>query len=149
MKYGLAILLLASCVGVAEAGPRCYLAKEIEADQAVQFQTELMVVSSTCRVTSYTDFTSRNRAAIVSYQSDLIEYFRRNGEHDATSAFETYLTHLANETSLRTGNEAPDALCAQSAKWLSAAKAVGPADFHQIAATRAADRSASYRRCDG
>lgn len=149
MKVGLVALLMMSCAVAAQAAPRCYLPKEIEADEAVQFQTELMVVSNTCRAPSYTDFTRHNRTAIIAYQHELIEHFRRNGERNAETAFETYLTHLANESSLRNGKEAPASLCAHSAEMLTSADALGPEEFRRLAASRAADHGAAYRRCRG
>jgi hypothetical protein len=149
MKYGLVSLLVLSCVATtATAAPRCYLTQEIEADQAVQFQTELMVVSDTCKVPSYTDFSRRNRGEIVAYQHALMERFRRGGERHADTALETYLTHLANEVALRSGQMPPATLCAQSATWLTAADAYGPEDFHHLAAARAVDHRASYVSCE-
>jgi hypothetical protein len=151
MRSGLVVLAMLGamfgCMFAAQAAPECYLSREIEADQAVQYATELMVVSSTCRTPSYTSFTQRNRKLIIDYQNALIEHYRRSGERRAESAFETYLTHLANETALRTGQEAPQALCTQSASWLSAADAIGPEEFRRLIASRATVRGAAYRRC--
>jgi hypothetical protein len=149
MRRGLLILLLLSAAAGADAAPACYRANEVEADQAVQFQTELMVVSNACKVPIYTKFTQRNRSTIVDYQHELIEHFRRAGERHAETVFETYLTHLANESALRAGEQPPEALCAQSAGWLSAADVTGPEEFRRLAASRAAVRSPAYPRCGG
>ena len=101
MRWGFLILLLVSYAAGADAAQVCYLANEVEADQAVQFQTELMVVSNACKTPIYTKFTERNRSAIVDYQHELIAHFRRSGERHAETVFETYLTHLATERGLK------------------------------------------------
>jgi hypothetical protein len=143
----LTLAMIACAAGSAAAAPLCYEAREIEADQAVQFQTELMVLSNACRTPSYTNFTQRNRLAIIDYQGALMARFRRAGEHHADLALETYLTHLANETALRQGGQAPDQLCAQSASLLSAAETIGADAFHALAAHRAATHAPAYPRC--
>src|SRR5579859_3826636 len=129
MRSCLVALVMIGSISAAAAAPECYFSREIEADQAAQYETELMVMSSTCRTANYTSFTQRNRTIIIDYQKALIEHYRRNGQHSAESAFETYLTHLANEEALRAGREAPQTLCAQSANWLTAADAIGPEEF--------------------
>jgi hypothetical protein len=149
MRWGFLILLLVSYAAGADAAQVCYLANEVEADQAVQFQTELMVVSNACKTPIYTKFTERNRSAIVDYQHELIAHFRRSGERHAETVFETYLTHLANESALRANEQPPAALCAQAADWLRAADITGPDEFRRLAALRAATSSPAYRRCGG
>jgi len=149
MRRSFLILLLLSYAAGADAAQVCYLATEVEADQAVQFQTELMVLSNACKTPVYTKFTQRNRSAIVSYQNELIEHFRRTGERHAETVFETYLTHLANESALRANEQPPADLCAHAADWLRAADITGPDEFRRLAASRAAASSPAYRRCGG
>jgi hypothetical protein len=142
-----ALFLLASAA--AQAAPACYGPAEIEADQAVQFQTELMVVSGACQTRNYTDFLHRNSAIIATYQNQLIVHFRRDSGKHAEQVFETYLTHLANESALRAGDQGVAELCAKSADWLKSTDALGPEDFRRLISSRAVVRSASYRRCGG
>jgi hypothetical protein len=132
----------------AQAAPACYVGGEIEADQAVQYQTELMVMSGACGTHNYTDFLQRNSSIISTYQSTLIEHYRRGGRNPEQT-FESYLTHLANQSSLRLGEQTPAALCAQSADWLKAADTLGPEEFRRLVASRATVRKTAYRRCGG
>jgi hypothetical protein len=131
----------------AAAPPRCYLGEEIEADQAIHFQTELMVLSDTCRASSYLDFLAKNRPSIISYQHAMMEYFRRAGERSGQAALDRYMTRLANETSLQYGDQAHDRLCADSAAFLATGSRIDGAELHRLIAARAADQRASYRRC--
>src|SRR5215469_5558461 len=49
--------------GAAAADPNCYSAADAEAEQAILFQTNLMVTSSACRDTVYGEFRARNKDA--------------------------------------------------------------------------------------
>jgi hypothetical protein len=140
-----ALFLLAS--SAAHAAPACYAGGEVEADQAVQFQTELMVMSGACGTRNYTDFLQRNSSILATYQSTLIEHYRRMGRNPE-QAFEAYLTHLANQSSLPL-DQMPAVLCAQSADWLKAADALGPEEFRRLVVSRATVRGASYHLCGG
>jgi hypothetical protein len=131
----------------ATAASVCYEPREIEADQAVQYQTELMVLSNACQAPSYVNFTRRNRSAIVDYQGALIARFRRAGERHAELALESYLTHLANQVALRQAGQVPEQLCLQSAPQLTAADGIGLEAFHALAAHRAASHAPAYPRC--
>ena len=56
-----AALLAAASVATASAADRnCYSPGDIEAEQALLFQTNLMVISSACRDTVYGEFRARN-----------------------------------------------------------------------------------------
>ena len=145
MRRILGALLLLASTG-AQAAPACYAGGEIEADQAVQYQTELMVMSGACGTHNYTDFLQRNSSILATYQSALIEHYRRVGRNPE-QAFEADLTHLANQSSLRLGDQMPAVLCAKSADWLKAADALGPEEFRRLVVSRATVRSASYHRC--
>jgi hypothetical protein len=147
MRRGLVALFLLASSAV-HAAPACYAGGEIEADQAVQFQTELMVMSGACGTRNYTDFLQRNSSILATYQSTLIEHYRRLGRNSEL-AFEAYLTHLANQSSLQLGDQKPAVLCARSADWLKAADALGPEEFRRLVVSRATVRGASYHRCGG
>ena len=147
MRRGLVALLLLASSAV-HAAPACYAGGEIEADQAVQYQTELMVMSGACGTRNYTDFLQRNSSILATYQSTLIERYRRIGRNPE-QALEAYLTHLANQSSLQLGDQKPAVLCARSADWLKAADALGPEEFRRLVVSRATVRGASYHRCGG
>src|SRR5260370_26679589 len=95
-----AALLAAASLGTASAADRnCYSAADIEAEQAILFQTDLMVTSSACRDTVYGEFRSRNKDLIIRYQNAMIDHFRRTGARNAKNAFDSRQTHLANQAS--------------------------------------------------
>src|ERR1700758_1963727 len=101
-----AALLAAASVATASAADRnCYSPTDIEAEQAIRFQTNLMVISSACRDTVYGEFRARNTAAIIRYQKIMIAHFRSQG------AFDAWNTSLANEISLQQGAQSTAAIC--------------------------------------
>ena len=94
-----AIVAAASSSAAFSAEKNCYSTADIEAEQAILFQTDLMVISSACRDTVYGEFRSRNKDAIIRYQNAMIEHFRRTGARNPKSAFDTWQTSLANDAS--------------------------------------------------
>jgi hypothetical protein len=150
LRRALAALVLVSITGAATAAPvSCYRADEIEADQAVKFQTELMVLSDTCRAaSSYGAFLQRNRLAISSYQQALMDRFKRTGERSGESALDRYMTHLANTTSLDIIGVPRDQLCAGSAPLLESGSHMDSTALRSVVASRVAERRHTYRRCD-
>src|SRR6185503_15671950 len=114
MKAGVIAVVFAGTISVAQAAT-CYRAEEVEADQAVRFQTQLMVVSDSCGSESYTEFTHRNASTLRAYQEKMIGYFRRVGGRSADSAFDKFITSLANQMALSAGKETVGALCTRSA----------------------------------
>jgi hypothetical protein len=138
-------LTLASSV---EAAPvRCYQAGDIEADQAIQYQEELMVVSETCRTKDYVTFVVRNQKPIIEYQHMLIDHFKRTGERSGQAALDKYMTRLANEKSLQYTERSSDGICAKAAEFLTAGGKLDGATFRQLVTARAADRRETYQRC--
>lgn len=132
---------------MALAAPTCFRPSEIEADEAIRFQAEVMVLSDTCGDKSYAHFATRNRHALAGYQGALVERFRRLGSANAETAFDSYLTRLSNEASLRDGRETVAALCRQSAELRSKADRFSEAEFKHYIAERAKERQQDYRRC--
>jgi hypothetical protein len=146
MKAGVIAVMFAGGVSVAQAAT-CYRADEIEADQAVRFQTQLMVLSDSCGSTSYTQFTHRNASTLAAYQEKMIGYFRRISGRGADSAFDRFITSLANKSALDAGREPIAALCTRSADFLTKAEGFGREEFmHYVVAQAAAQRS-NYQTC--
>ena len=142
-----AAVLLSSVALAAAAAPQCFKAGDMEAEQAIRFQAELMVVSDTCGSQTYTQFARRNRDALVEYQHQVIERFRRDGVAHAEARFDSYLTRLANEVSLRTGAQPVAAVCRDAATLLANADTWGRDDFRHYIAEQVADGKTSLRRC--
>ena len=146
MKAGVIAVILAGSVSVAQAAT-CYRVDEIEADQAVRFQTELMVVSDSCGSPSYTEFTHRNASTLAAYQQRLIGYFRRVSGRGADTAFDRFITSLANKMALSAGKETVSALCTRSADLLSKGHTFGRDDFVHYVAQQAAAAKGTYPTC--
>jgi len=142
-----AAVLLGSVALAAAATPQCFKADDMEAEQAIRFQAELMVVSDTCGAQTYTQFARRNRDILVEYQHQVIERFRRDGGAHAEARFDSYLTRLANEVSLRTGAQPVAAVCHDAASLLATADALGRDDFRRYIAEQVADGKTGLRRC--
>src|SRR5665213_1851985 len=139
--------LLSSMAGPAMAASGCFRIGDIEAEQAIRFQTELMVLSDTCGGDTYRDFTVRNRDTIVFYQHALIEHFRRDGARKPEAIFDSYLTQIANETALNSGRELARVVCGRSADFLAQARTLDGDQFRHRAAEMAVENGASYRHC--
>jgi hypothetical protein len=152
MRYiglALALAVFAPTAAAPATAPRgCYLPGEIEADQAMNFQTELMVLSDTCGDEFYRDFTVRNRDLIVSYQHLLLDHFHRAGVKSPQASLDIFLTRIANEHALKDGNELRVVLCTQSADLIALGKTIDRDHFHQRAAELAAQHQADYRPCN-
>jgi hypothetical protein len=147
MKVGVIAVIFAGSVSVAQAAT-CYKADEIEADQAVRFQAQLMVLSDSCGSESYTEFERHNGSTLAAYQQKLIAYFKRISTH-ADSAFDKFITALANKTALDAGQQPIASLCNHSAEFLTKASAFNKQDFEHYVAEQAAAQRGNYLSCKG
>lgn len=136
-----AVVLLGSVAWAAAATPQCQRAQDMEADQAMRFQTEVMVVSDTCGAQTYTRFARRNRQVLVEYQRQVIDHFRRIGSPHAEARFDSYLTQLANEVSLRVGAQPVAQMCEQAQPLLTTADSLTGDGFRRYVAKQVAARS--------
>jgi hypothetical protein len=127
-----------SLQGASAADRSCYSATDMEAEQAILFQTNLMVVSSACRNTVYGEFRNRNKDAIIRYQKAMIDHFRRAGSRNAQSEFDRWNTSLANEISLKQGNIPTAQVCQQSVDLLKMASTLDAKGLHDYAVAQAA-----------
>ena len=132
------VLIAALCAAAAQqpgwaagkAKPDCYSPSAIEAEQAIRFLTDVMVVSSTCQDTVYAEFRLRNRDPILAYQKAMIAHF-----HGAP-AFDSWNTSLANQAASKQGGN--QQLCQQSVALLKQASSLDPKGFRAFAASQAA-----------
>ena len=139
-KVVLAAAMLVASVASAPAADRdCYSPGDIEAEQALLFQTNLMVISSACRDTVYGEFRARNKDAIVRYQNAMIDHFRRTGARNPKSAFDAWQTSLANEAARKQAVIPTGQFCQQSAEMLKLASTLDTKPFHDYAIAHAAD----------
>jgi len=125
----------------------CYSAIDQEAEQAIVFQTNLMVVSSACRDETYGLFRARNKDAIIRYQKIMINHFRHEGYRDAQGRFDSWDTSLANEIALKQGAMPTAVVCQQSANLLKLASTLDPKGLHDYAVAQAASAAETHPRC--
>jgi hypothetical protein len=145
---GTALLLFCIVASAGAVTPECLRPAEAEAEQAIRFQTELMVVSETCHAQIYPHFLHRNRKALVDYQKRMIERYRRTGAARPTASLDTYMTRLANEIALRASVEPVEALCREQADFLATADMLDARKFRRYIANQAVERDTEHRRCD-
>ncbi len=142
-----AACLAASLQVAVAADGGCYSAMDQEAEQAIVFQTNLMVVSSACRDTVYGEFRARNKDAIIRYQKIMINHFRRAGYRDAQGRFDSWNTSLANEIALKQGATPTSVVCQQAANMLKMASTLDSKGLHDYALAQAASPAATHPRC--
>ena len=138
-----AALAVASVQGAFAADGQCYSPADIEAEQAILFQTNLMVISSACRDTVYGEFRNRNKDAIIRYQKAMIDHFKRAGSRNAQSDFDRWNTSLANQISLKmTG-----AVCQQGAELEKLASTLDAKGLHDYALKQATSAPDAHPKC--
>ena len=146
------VLVAALCAAVAQqpgwaaekrgaARVDCYTPNAIEAEQAIRFLTDVMVVSSTCQDTVYAEFRLRNRDPILAYQKAMIAHF-----HGAPG-FDRWNTSIANQASSKRAGQPSQLVCQQSADLLKQAGALDPPKFRAFAAEQAAVAGPQYPKC--
>jgi hypothetical protein len=142
-----ALFAAASVQGVSAADKQCYSPAAVEAEQAILFQTNLMVISSTCKDTVYAEFRLRNKDAIIRYQKAMIEHFRRTGSRNATSEFDRWNTSLANQISLKQGAVPSAVVCQQAAELQKMASALDAKGLRDYALAKATSTDNSHAKC--
>lgn len=143
-----AVALLGSAAA-ANAATQCYRASEIEADQAVRYQTSLMVLSDSCGGNIYTDFIRRNGDLLARYQRQLIAFFSRTKGRHGSDAFDQFMTQLANKTSLDVGARPLASVCGDAGDFLAQAAKFVADDFKRFIAAQAVARRNDYPNCPG
>lgn len=113
-----------------KAKSKCHAPSAVEAEEAIRYVTDLMVVSSVCQDTTYAEFRLRNKDAIMAYQKALIARF-----HGA-AGFDRWNTSLANQASQKQAGILAAQLCEQSAPLLKQASALDSKGFRAYAAAQ-------------
>jgi hypothetical protein len=148
MRFLACALMLTFCVvsAAGAASKTCYRKSEAAAEQAIRYTTEVMVMSDTCRYETYDRFALRNRDALVGYQETLKQHFQREGG-GAQSKLDRYMTHLANEAALRTGNQDIGQVCAVAVQFLATADTLGGDEFKRYIEQQVAQHGGDYKFC--
>jgi hypothetical protein len=126
----------------------CFTSVDIEADQAILYQTELMVVSDVCRSDAYVSFLTRNTDAIRNFYRQMINHFARGGSSDAVGDLDSYTTRLANQTMLRYGGASTASLCRDKQTFmLTGGSYLDEPTLRQWATAQALANASKYRIC--
>ena len=141
-----ALAVFACSVGsLAEARVRvleCYSRSEAVADQGLRYSADLMVTSDTCRSQSYDQFAQRDRMQIIEFQNAMRRHF-----HRSQAKLDAYLTHLANDAALRTGQQNIAQVCAAAVKFLANADTLTDEGFRRYAEDQERQHDREYRIC--
>jgi hypothetical protein len=140
-----ALVAAASFTAASAADRNCFSTADIEAEQAILFQTDLMVISSACRDTVYGEFRARNKDAILRYQNTMIDHFRRTGARNPKGAYDTWQTSVANEAARKQAVIPTGQFCQQSAEKLKLASTLDIKGFHDYVAANAVN--GTHPRC--
>jgi hypothetical protein len=106
------------------------------------------VLSDTCGLDNYRDFTVRNSDALAAYQHQLLEHFRRAGVKSPVASLDSMLTELANELAVRSGPQLRLTLCTQSQPFLIESETFDDDAFRKHVADLAIEHENAYRRCN-
>lgn len=148
MKTVVLAAMLGGSVSAAQAAT-CFRSDEIEADQAVRYQAQVMVLSDSCHSESYGDFRQHVGKTLAAYQQTMIGHFRRDGgsARHADNAFDSFITGLANKMALYYGNEPVNSLCSRLADFLAKAGHFSKDDFVRYVSEQAAANRHTYTIC--
>src|SRR5690242_12751786 len=140
-----ALVAAASFTAASAADRNCFSAADIEAEQALQFQTDLMVISSACRDTVYGEFRARNKDVIIRYQNAMIDHFRRTGARNPKSAYDSWQTGLANEAARKQALVSTSQFCQQATEMLKLASTLDAKGFRDYVVAHSVD--GTHQRC--
>src|ERR1700674_4719700 len=107
--------------GKAKAKSSCMPPSAMEAEKAIRYVTDLMIISSVCQDTVYAEFRLRNKDAIIGYQKALMSHF-----HGA-AGFDKWDTALANQAAQKQSGNLQ--LCEQSKPLLKEASTLDTKGF--------------------
>lgn len=148
MKKLAVIAAVAAAVSLAQPGwanekksGACYSQAALEAEQAIRYLTDLMVISSVRKDTTYAEFRLRNKDAIIAYQKAMMTHFR------GAPAFDKWNTALANEAAQRQASVSPNEFHQQSEAIVRHASALDTPGFKAYAAQRAVAAGTNYPKC--
>lgn len=126
LRTGAAVAAFAAAVGFASAHAACFTTAERQAAGVRQIHSDFMVAALHCRhrsvddlTSSYNEYVKRFTPEIVANTEVLKRYFKRRYGAGYLSAFDSYVTSLANDGA-RTANFAGPDFCARQRAALQA-----------------------------
>ncbi|WP_207457800.1 hypothetical protein [Azospirillum sp. SYSU D00513] len=123
----------------AKGSAACYSPEEHAAEQLLRMHTEMMVVGLKCQTlmpdrkpfSLYQDFTIKHRALVSNSEAAMIAHFKKQGGN-ATRAFDTFRTELANESSRRAAVIGEQLFCGTFIDRSKAATQLTPEDLRTL-----------------
>jgi hypothetical protein len=122
-----------------KAVQKCYTPQQYRAEQAVRYQTQLMVAGMLCQqqagqqiYSQYQGFSLRNQEVITRAENQLIGFFRVHGtETTPERGLHSLRTNLANEFSMRAMQQSIDKFCATAIPRVKQAAMMQPRQFEK------------------
>ncbi len=120
---------------VASAKPHCYSEAQYRAEQAVRYQTQLMVAGMLCQSMSpasysnYQAFTQRNETTVARAENVLIGWFREHNTPQPELSIHTLRTNMANDISIKAMQQSLPVYCRLALPRLKEAAALQPRQF--------------------
>jgi hypothetical protein len=107
------------------AAAACYTQAEAEAEQGIRIHSELMVIGLNCQhmgarhgmnlYGQYREFTTRHAKLFSTYETMLMNYFKKAGHAKPESSLITLRTNFANKISNDAADMRPDVFCSEYA----------------------------------
>lgn len=125
---------------VVEIKPACYTEAQYRAEQAVRYQTQLMVAGMLCQsgdpraYTHYQAFTRRNTKTITRAENTLIGFFDTHKTPQAELSLHTLRTNMANDLSIKVMQQSMPIYCRRAAPRLAEAALLQPRQFESYLA---------------
>jgi hypothetical protein len=149
-------LFLALCF-VAVRAEACYSAREFEAEQGLRIHSELMVIGLTCikmpegdgLYRKYQSFTAKHAVLLSAYESDLLAYYKRQGEAAPDRKLHTLRTNLANEISQHAVSMSTLSFCRKFSSHLDAALGMDQAKLRRWALNARSGQPTAEPACAG
>jgi hypothetical protein len=118
-----------------EIKPACYTQAQYRAEQAVRYQTQLMVAGMLCQsanprsYSNYQAFTQRNTGTINRAENVLMAFFKEHRTPQAELSLHTLRTNMANDISIKAMQLSLPVYCKQALPRLTEASALQPRQF--------------------
>lgn len=141
------VIMMASMVlaGGSAFAKNCYESREAEAEQGIRIHSELMVIGLTCQhlatsngknlYATYRQFTAAHGDLFGSYETILMNYYRKSGRPNPEAHMNFVRTEFGNKISNDAAKMRPDIFCEKYAPRVIQASAMSGADVRKWAAT--------------
>ncbi|MDP9196885.1 MAG: hypothetical protein M3O22_09040 [Pseudomonadota bacterium] len=146
-----AVAMAVSVAGPALAASQCLTRAQYDAERAIRYHNELMVVALTCQTrmpekslfSGYKAFTSRHQTTLRSWEKVLTSWL------GSQSAFDDFRTRIANEAAKRAALQTPEQFCIANSGMIPLAMQVEGASLATYISSQPLAVASSRPLCDG